>query len=154
MNKHLKTAYDHGRRIAHEDFWKAAQAMPGGEAMLPPDQAAAATAAPLEAPPEAAAAPALGDPNFWGGGAAGSPEAAAMGAQSAEDVIGLLPAGTFQGMNVRITPDGQKSTGLKVTPEAIDAPEALKAVFQAEPTARVEITTPETPSSVTSFKES
>jgi hypothetical protein len=132
---------------------KAGQAMPEGEPMMPPDQAAADTAAPPELPPEAAAAPGLGDPNFWGGGAAGSPEAAAAGAGSAEEVIGLLPAGTFQGMNVRITPDGQKPTGLKVSPEAIDAPEALKAVFQAEPSARVEITTPDTPSSVTSFKE-
>jgi hypothetical protein len=130
---------------------KEGQAMPAGEPMMPPEQAAADTAMPPEA---AGAAPALGDPNFWaGGGAPGSAAAAAAGAQSAEEVIGLLPAGTFQGMNVRITPDGQKSTGLKVTPEAIDAPEALKAVFQAEPTARVEITTPETPASVTSFRE-
>lgn len=127
---------------------KEGQAQPGMEPMLPPDRATADTAVPPEL-----AAPALGDPNFWGGSsAAAGPEVAGLGG-SAEDVIGLLPAGTFQGMNVRITPDGQKSTGLKVTPEAIDAPQALKAVFQAEPTARVEITTPDTPSSVTSFKE-
>lgn len=136
-------------RLAKERLaQKEGQAMPSGEPMMPPDQATADTAVPPEL-----AAPALGDPNFWGGSsAAAGPEVAGLGG-SAEDVIGLLPAGTFQGMNVRITPDGQKSTGLKVTPEAIDAPQALKAVFQAEPTARVEITTPDTPSSVTSFKE-
>lgn len=113
--------------------------------MMPPDQATADTAAPMPSP-------GLGDPNFWGGGAAAP--GAGMPTGNAEDVINLLPAGTFQGMNVRITPDGQKSTGLKVTPEAIDAPEGLKALFATEPTARVEITQPETPSSVTSFKES
>jgi len=92
----------------------------------------------------------LGDPNFW------APPAEAQGqipAGSPEEIVGLLPQGTFQGMNVRVTPDGQKSTGVKVTPEALDQPDALKALFAVEPNTRLEVTTPETPSSVTSFKE-
>jgi len=108
---------------------------------------------PQEMPPEGMppeAAPNLGDPNFWGGG---SPAEGGAAPTSAEEAVGLLPAGTFQGLNTRMTPDGQKSIGVKVTPDALAAPEALQAMFQSEPGVRVEITAPDTPAGVTSFRE-
>lgn len=148
MNTHLKVAYDLGAQAALFNFRKEAMGMEGAEAAaLPPELMAAGG----EMPPEAAAAPNLGDPNFWGGGTPA--EGAGAGAGSAEEAVGLLPAGTFQGLNTRVTPDGQRSTGVKVTPAALDAPDALKAMFQAEPGVRVEITEPDTPASVTSFRE-
>lgn len=85
---------------------------------------------------------ALGDPNFWGGGTP-PPGAEMPPPQTAEDAVQLLPAGTFQGAQIKITPDGQRNTTVKVTPDAVAQPDALAGVFQAEPTAKVEISQPE-----------
>jgi hypothetical protein len=63
--------------------------------------------------------------------------------QTAEDAVQLLPAGTFQGAQIKITPDGQRSTTVKVTPDAVAQPDALAGVFAAEPAAKVEISQPE-----------
>jgi hypothetical protein len=85
----------------------------------------------------------LGDPMFWQGGeqaAAGAPPAA-----SAEEVVTQLPLGTFQGMNTKISPEGDRSTSVKVTPDALGSPEMLAAIFQVEPGAKVELETPEQP---------
>ena len=80
----------------------------------------------------------LGDPNYWTGGS----ESQGPQPQTPEDVIPMLPAGTFQGMNTKISPDGQRSTSMKVTPEALQAPDALSQVTQLEPGAKVEIQAP------------
>ena len=81
----------------------------------------------------------LGDPNFWQGGSQqGQPQP-----QDAEDAIGLLPGGTFQGANIRITPEGEKTTNVKVSPDALMDPEALRAMFQADPTAKIEMQQPD-----------
>lgn len=86
---------------------------------------------------------ALGDPNFWGGGTPSPEEAAPPAPQSAEEAIQLLPAGTFQGAQIKIQPDGIRNTTVKVTPDVVGQPDGLAAVFQAEPTAKVEISQPE-----------
>lgn len=86
---------------------------------------------------------ALGDPNFWGGGTPSPEEAAPPMPQSAEEAIQLLPAGTFQGAQIKIQPDGIRNTTVKVTPDVVGQPDGLAAVFQAEPTAKVEISQPE-----------
>jgi hypothetical protein len=81
----------------------------------------------------------LGDPNFWQGGSQqGQPQP-----QDAEEAIGLLPGGTFQGANIRITPEGEKTTSVKVSPDALMDPEALRAMFQADPTAKIEMQQPD-----------
>lgn len=85
---------------------------------------------------------ALGDPNFWGGGTP-PPDAVPTPAQTAEEAVQMLPAGTFQGAQIKITPDGQRSTTVKVTPDAVAQPDALAGVFAAEPAAKVEISQPE-----------
>jgi hypothetical protein len=125
----------------------------------------------------AAAQPSLGDPDYWAGGQAEiikqqlasqggtpmpeapMPEASAPGgaegggSTGVEQVAAQLPPGSFQGLNIRVTPEGKRSTGLKVTPDALASPEVLQQVFQTEPEARIEITSPETSASVTSFSE-
>lgn len=146
MHPHLKTAYTLGAKVAYYDFEKKSQDMSDAGA-LPQEllQTPPVGMIPEDAPPN------LGDPNFWQGGTAAANETPAP--QSAEEAVSLLPAGTFQGLNTRVTPDGEKSTGIKVSPEALEAPDALKALFQAEPGVRVEITAPDTPAAVTSFRE-
>ena len=123
----------------------------------------------------AAAQPSLGDPNYWAGGQeevlkqqlaaegtpmpeAPMPEAPAPGAGGGgsggvEQVAAQLPPGSFQGLNIRVTPEGKRSTGLKVSPDALANPEILQQIFQVEPEARIEITSPDTSASVTSFSE-
>lgn len=152
MHPHLKVAYDIGADAARFAFEKQNQM---AEAQIPPELAQGQAAGAMEeAPPEEGPPPNLGDPNFWEGG---TPPEGAEGAgaapASAEEAVSLLPAGSFQGLNTRVTPEGERSTGVKVSPLALDAPDALKTMFQAEPGVRVEITEPETPSSVTSFRE-
>jgi len=83
--------------------------------------------------------PSLGDPNYWQGGS----EQAPPQPQDAEEAIGLLPGGTFQGASIRITPEGEKSTSVKVSPDALIDPAALQAMFQADPTAKIEMQAPE-----------
>jgi hypothetical protein len=82
--------------------------------------------------------PSLGDPNYWQGGSQ-----QAQQPQDAEEAIGLLPGGTFQGANIRITPEGEKSTSIKVSPDALIDPDALRAMFQADPTAKIEMQQPD-----------
>ncbi len=85
----------------------------------------------------------LGDPAFWQGGEQAA--AAPPQATSAEEVVTQLPLGTFQGMNTKISPEGERSTSVKVTPDALGSPEMLAAIFQVEPGAKVELETPEQP---------
>jgi len=86
----------------------------------------------------------LGDPMFWQGGQeAMAPEQAP--AASAEEVVTQLPIGTFQGLNMKLSPEGERSTNVKVTPEALGSAETLQAIFQAEPGAKVEVEIPEAP---------
>lgn len=83
----------------------------------------------------------LGDPNYWQGGSAEAPPEGMAAAQpaTAEEVVQNLPAGTFQGLQMKLSPDGQRSTTVRVTPDAVSAPEGLQAIFAAEPGAKVEI---------------
>lgn len=83
----------------------------------------------------------LGDPMFWQGGE----EAAAAPQQggTAEDAAMALPPGIFQGLQLKVNPDGQRSTTVKVTPDAIQTPEALQGIFQAEPETKVEMAMPQ-----------
>lgn len=85
----------------------------------------------------------LGDPAFWQGGEQTAAEPPPP--TSAEEVVTQLPLGTFQGMNTKISPEGERSTSVKVTPDALGSPEMLAAIFQAEPGAKVELETPEQP---------
>jgi hypothetical protein len=86
----------------------------------------------------------LGDPNFWGQDPnAQQQEGMAQPAATAEEAIQGLPAGTFQGLQLKITPDGQRNTTVKVTPEATSSPEGIQGIFAAEPGAKVEIAQPE-----------
>lgn len=85
---------------------------------------------------------ALGDPNYWQGGTPEEREIPTP-AQSAEEAMQMLPAGTFQGAQIKITPDGQRNTTVKVTPDAVAQPDGLAGIFQAEPGAKVEISQPE-----------
>jgi len=84
---------------------------------------------------------ALGDPNYWTGGS--QAQQAPPQPASAEEAIQLLPGGTFQGLQMKITPDGQRSTTVKVTPEATQDPTGLNSIFAAEPGAKVEVSNPE-----------
>ncbi|MGD9209125.1 MAG: hypothetical protein PVI90_00040 [Desulfobacteraceae bacterium] len=86
---------------------------------------------------------ALGDPNYWQGGTP-TPGETPTPAQTAEEAVQLLPAGTFQGAQIKITPDGQRNTTVKVTPDAVAQPDALANVFNAEPNAKIEISQAET----------
>ncbi len=84
----------------------------------------------------------LGDPMFWQGGQeAMAPEGGEMPQQggSAEDAALSLPPGIFQGLQMKLNPAGERSTTVKVTPEALGAPDALEGIFSAEPTAKVEM---------------
>jgi hypothetical protein len=81
----------------------------------------------------------LGDPNFWSGGS----QAEGAAPQDPEQALQLLPAGTFLGMNIKITPDGQKTTRVQVSPDALIDPQALQAMFQADPNAKVEMQAPD-----------
>jgi len=101
-----------------------AQSMGGGEGGGAPPQSA---------PPQGG--PSLGDANYWGGGQQAQP-------QDAEQAIGLLPGGTFQGANIRITPDGQKNTSIKVSPDALKDPNSLQTFFNTEPGVKIEIAMP------------
>ena len=88
-------------------------------------------------------APSLGDPNFWGGGSQ-QPGQGAPQPQDAEEAISLLPGGTFQGANIKISPDGQKATSVKVSPDALQDPTSLAQFFQLpEPGAKIEISAPD-----------
>ena len=90
---------------------------------------------------------ALGDPNYWQGGTPSPEEEAAAAAppppQNAEEAVQMLPAGTFQGAQIKIQPDGVRNTTVKVTPDAVAQPDGLAGIFQAEPGAKVEISQPE-----------
>jgi hypothetical protein len=92
----------------------------------------------------------LGDPNYWQPQAAQDPNAAAPPegmappqSPTAEEMVQGLAAGTFQGLQLKLSPDGQRSTTIKVTPEAIATPEGLQSIFAAEPNAKVEIFSPQ-----------
>ena len=86
--------------------------------------------------------PSLGDPNFWGGGSQQAEQSSQP--QNAEEAIGLLPGGTFQGANIKIAPDGQKSTSVKVSPDALSDPNSLAQFFQLpEPGTKIEISLPD-----------
>lgn len=84
----------------------------------------------------------LGDPMFWQGGtpAEGAPPA---GGSTAEDAALALPPGIFQGLQMKVNPAGERSTTVKVTPEALGAPDALAGIFAAEPAAKVEMAVPQ-----------
>jgi len=86
----------------------------------------------------------LGDPMFWQGGqeamaAGGTPPQGA----TAEDAALSLPPGIFQGLQMKVNPAGERSTTVKVTPDALGAPDALAGIFQAEPAAKVEMSIPQ-----------
>jgi hypothetical protein len=78
----------------------------------------------------------LGDPMFWQGGA---PAEDAAPPPSAEDAALALPPGVFQGLQAKVNPTGERSTTVKVTPDALGAPDALAGIFAAEPAAKVEM---------------
>jgi hypothetical protein len=85
----------------------------------------------------------LGDPNFWAGGTPAEGEMAP--AATAEDAVKQLPLGTFQGMTTKVTPEGERSTSVNVTPDALASPDIIQSIFAAEPGAKVEVKTPEQP---------
>lgn len=80
----------------------------------------------------------LGDPNFWQGGTPQEGEAPQQAA-TAEDAALALPPGIFQGLQMKVNPAGERSTTVKVTPDALQAPDALAGIFGAEPAAKVEM---------------
>jgi hypothetical protein len=84
----------------------------------------------------------LGDPNFWQGGSEAANEPPPP-PPNEEEVVLSLPTGVFQGMNTKLDPMGQKTTSVKVTPDALGQAEALAQIFQANPAAKVEIASPE-----------
>jgi len=84
------------------------------------------------------AEPALGDPAFWQGGEQAQQEQQQQPA-TAEDAAMALPTGTFQGLVTKLSPEGERSTSVKVTPDALGNPDILGGIFQAEPTAKVEV---------------
>ena len=93
---------------------------------------------------EMSGGPSLGDPNFWGGGTPQPGQESAPQPQNAEEAISLLPGGTFQGANIKIAPDGQKSTSVKVSPDALSDPATLQQFFQLpEPGTKIEISMPD-----------
>lgn len=85
----------------------------------------------------------LGDPMFWQGGTPPEGEDAAAPPPSAEDAALALPPGIFQGLQMKVNPAGERSTTVKVTPEALGAPDALQGIFSAEPAAKVEMAMPQ-----------
>ena len=86
--------------------------------------------------------PSLGDPNYWQGGSQQQQQAPQP--QNAEQAISLLPGGTFQGANIKIAPDGQKATSVKVSPDALVDPATLQQFFQLpEPGTKIEISAPD-----------
>ena len=85
---------------------------------------------------------ALGDPAFWQGGEQAQQEQQQQPA-TAEEAAMSLPTGTFQGLVAKLSPEGERSTSVKVTPDALGTPENLAAIFQAEPTAKVEVAQPQ-----------
>lgn len=84
---------------------------------------------------------ALGDPTFWQGGqeAMGPEGGGEAPPPSAEDAALALPPGIFQGLQLKVNPDGQRSTTVKVTPDALQTPDALAGIFQAEPETKIEM---------------
>lgn len=87
--------------------------------------------------------PSLGDPNYWSGGSQAQ-GGGGQQPQDAEEAISLLPGGTFQGASIRIAPDGQKSTSVKVSPDALQDPATLQQFFQLpEPGTKIEIAAPD-----------
>jgi hypothetical protein len=84
---------------------------------------------------------ALGDPAYWQGGAAAQQQP--QQPATAEEAVQQLPPGTFQGLTTRITPEGQRTTAVKVTPEALSMPDHLVGIFQVEPEAKVEVAQPQ-----------
>lgn len=87
------------------------------------------------------AEPALGDPAFWQGGEQAQEQQQAPA--TAEDAAMSLPTGTFQGLTTRLSPEGERSTSVKVTPDALGNADILTGIFQAEPTAKVEVAQPQ-----------
>jgi hypothetical protein len=85
----------------------------------------------------------LGDPMFWQGGTPAEEGAEAAPPPSAEDAALALPPGIFQGLQMKVNPAGERSTTVKVTPEALGAPDALQGIFSAEPAAKVEMAMPQ-----------
>jgi hypothetical protein len=81
----------------------------------------------------------LGDPMFWQGGTPAEGEMPPMEGGTAEDAALALPPGIFQGLQTKVNPAGERSTTVKVTPEALGAPDTLAGIFDAEPTAKVEM---------------
>lgn len=84
----------------------------------------------------------LGDPAYWQGGTPTAEEAAPPQA-TAEDAAMALAPGIFQGLQLKVNPDGQRSTTVKVTPDALQTPEAVAGIFQAEPETKVEMMMPQ-----------
>jgi len=87
----------------------------------------------------------LGDPNFWQGGQEGMPPEGgeAPPAATAEDAALALPPGIFQGLQMKLNPAGERSTTVKVTPDALQAPDVLQGIFSAEPATKVEMEMPQ-----------
>jgi hypothetical protein len=83
----------------------------------------------------------LGDPMFWQGGEQAA--AAAPPPASAEEIVTQLPLGTFQGMTTKVSPEGERTTSVNVTPDALGSPEMLQSIFAVEPNAKVELKIPE-----------
>lgn len=86
------------------------------------------------------AEPALGDPAYWQGGEQAQQQ---QPPATAEEAAMSLPTGTFQGLVAKLSPEGERSTSVKVTPDALSVPDNLAAIFQAEPTAKVEVAQPQ-----------
>ena len=84
---------------------------------------------------------ALCDPAFWQGGEQAQQEQPPPA--TAEEAAMSLPTGTFQGLTTRLSPEGERSTSVKVTPDALGVRDNLAAIFQAEPTAKVEVAQPQ-----------
>jgi hypothetical protein len=85
----------------------------------------------------------LGDPMFWQAQQdQAAPEEAAP-PPSAEDAALSLPPGIFQGLQMKINPAGERSTTVKVTPDALSTPDTLAGIFQAEPATKVEMALPQ-----------
>lgn len=87
---------------------------------------------------------ALGDPMFWQGGQeAMAPEGAGTPPPTAEEAALQLPPGIFQGLQIKVNPAGERSTSVKVTPDALQTPDTLMGIFQAEPSTKVEMSMPQ-----------
>ncbi|MBU1891198.1 hypothetical protein KJ782_06990 [Patescibacteria group bacterium] len=86
----------------------------------------------------------LGDPLYWQGGTPDpAQEAPPEAPASAEDAALSLPTGVFQGLQMKINPMGERSTTVKVTPDALGTPDILSGIFSAEPATKVEISVPQ-----------